>query len=209
MDFVLGHEPKNWTTGPPPPSPASEHSQYTNSSIIVRPGEVLMAPSAAVLSKEAHRSKLLRDVALGVMGFVVWGLLVLAGWLWWYWVRKAKTVAEEQETGQEKAFTRLGKLVTVRGSSQSMFRGAQDQLTHLFKKGSISTKEAGRPKSVDDSIGGETIIENDGEIQISKKKELRVLVLEAYDQEPAPAEPWTPRGTNRRIHDIAEERTES
>lgn len=209
MDFVLGHEPKNWTTGPPPPSPASEHSQYTNSSIIVRPGEVPMAPSAAVLSKEAHRSKLLRDVALGVMGFVVLGLLVLAGWLWWYWVRKARTVAEEQETGQEKAFTRLGKLVTVRGSSQIMVRGAQDQLTHLFKKRSISTKEAGRPKSVDDSIGGETIIENDGEIQISKKKELRVLVLEAYDQEPEPAEPWTPRGTNRRIHDIAEERTES
>ena len=162
MDFVLGPEPQNWTTGPPPPSPASERSQYTNSSIIIKPGEVPMTPSAAVLSKEAHRSIFLRDVALGVMGFVILGLLVLAGWLWWYWMKKAKRAAEEQETGQEKGFTRPLKLATVRGSLQIMFRGAQDQLTHLSKKTSISTKEADRPKSVDDSIGGETIIENDG-----------------------------------------------
>jgi hypothetical protein len=202
MDFVLGPEPKNWTTGPPPPSPASEHSQYTNSSVIIKPGEVPMAPSASMLSKEAHRSKFLRDVALEAMGFVILGLLVLAGWLWWYWMRKAKRAAEEQVTGQEKGFTRLAKLVTVRGSLQSMSRGAQDQLTHLFKKTSVSTKEVDRPKSVDDSIGSKTIIENDGKTQISDKKKLRVSVLEAYVQDPEPAEPWTPRGTNRRIHDI-------
>jgi hypothetical protein len=94
-------------------------------------------------------------------------------------MRKAKRAAEEQVTGQEKGFTRLVKLVTVRGSLQSMFRGAQGQLTQLFKKTSISTKEADRPKSVDDSIGGEAIIENEGKTQISEKKELRVSVLES------------------------------
>jgi hypothetical protein len=85
---------------------------------------------------------------------------------------------------------------------QSISRGAQDQLTHLCKKTSVSTKEVDRPKSVDGSIGSKTIIENDGKTQISDKKKLRVSVLEAYVHYPEPAEPWTPRGTNRRIHDI-------
>jgi predicted alpha-1,2-mannosidase len=207
MDFLLGPKPKNWTTGPPPPSPASEHSQFTNPSIIVKPGEVPMSPSAAVLAKEAHRRKLLRNVALGVMGFVVLGLLVMAGGLWCYWTRKAKRASEEQEVDQEKVIAGLDILVSVKGSLKSAFKGVHGQLASVFKMRPRLTGENDRPKSVDSSINDDTTTESGSETRFSEKKELRVSVSEAFVPGLESAEPWTPSGTNRRIHDLAKDKT--
>jgi hypothetical protein len=211
MDFVLGPEPKNWTTGPPPPSPASEFGQYTNGSVIVRPGAVPIAPSAAVLAKEAHRRRVLRDVALGIMGFVILALLGLAGWMWWYWTRKMKRdVTGEQNADQEKGVAGLAKSLVMRAGLKSVFSNCQDRLLKAFgKKGPQPMKEEARPRSADDSIGGETFVDVDVDRPISEKKELRVSVLEACYVQSEPTEPWTPRGMNRRINDIPEERTES
>lgn len=211
MDFVLGPVPKNWTTGPPPPSPASEFSQYTNGSVIIRPGSVPIAPSAAALAKEAHRRRVLRDVALGIMGFVILALLVLAGWMWWYWTSKAKRDATgKQNTDQEKGNAVLAKSLVMKEGLNSVFSNCQDRLLRVFsKKGPQPMKEEVRPKSADDSIGGETFVDVDVDHPISEKKEFRVSVLEAFYVESEPTEPWTPRGTNRRINDIPEDKTES
>ncbi|KAE9363067.1 glycoside hydrolase family 92 protein [Stipitochalara longipes BDJ] len=208
MDFVLGPVPKNWTTGPPPPSPASEHSQNTNASIIVQPGAVPMAPSAAVLAKEAHRKKIMRDVALSVMGFVLLGLLAMAGWLWWYWIKKAKRATAEQGADQEKGITGLGRSVTMVNGLRTLLLRSKHHLTKLFKGETRPPTTEQRPKSADNSsISGETFVDVDGEAPISEKKDLRISILEVLVDEPEPTEPWTPRGINRRVHDISEERT--
>ncbi|KAN0104401.1 glycoside hydrolase family 92 protein [Hyaloscypha variabilis] len=210
MNFVLGPVPANWTTGPSPPSPASEHSQYTNGSTIVQPGTVPMAPSAATLAKEAHRRKIMRDVALGVMGFVLLGLLAMVGWLWWYWTRRAKRATAEQGTDQEKGTTGAGKSPRKIEGLKALLLESRHRLMNLFKKKPcplLPTKEE-RLKTADGSIGGDTFVDIEAEPPISEKKELRISVLEAFVDEPEPTEPWTPRGTNRRIHEIANERTE-
>ncbi len=102
LDFVLGPEPKNWATGPPPPSPASEFSQYTNASTIIQPGVVPIVPNSATLARQkAHRRGVLRNVAFGILGFVILVLLILAGWLSWYWTRRGKRIdTGEQDTDQ-------------------------------------------------------------------------------------------------------------
>jgi predicted alpha-1,2-mannosidase len=208
MDFVLGPEPKNWTTGPPPPSPASEFSQYTDPSTIIKPGAVPMVPNSATLAKQkAHRRRVLRDVALGIIGFVILVLLVFAGWSWWYWTRRAKrTTTGEQDMDQEKGSKGLSKSLAMGRGLSNVFSGYQERLRKIFREKTPATDEVeeDRPKSADHRISGETFVDADGDSQVSEKKELRVSVLEVFHVEPEPTEPWTPRGTNRRTHDIPE-----
>ncbi|PVH86069.1 glycoside hydrolase family 92 protein [Cadophora sp. DSE1049] len=83
MDFVLGPEPRNWTTGPHPPSPASELGKANiPTSIPTRP--------------------LWRNVGLGVMGAVLFLLGVAAVVFWWTRKRKrrveAVTLTKESES---------------------------------------------------------------------------------------------------------------
>lgn len=208
MDFVLGPEPKNWTTGPPPPSPASEFSQYTDPSTIIKPGAVPMVSNPATLAKQkAHRRRVLRDVALGIIGFVILVLLVFAGWSWWYWTRRAKrTTTGEQNMDQEKGSKGLTKSLAMRRGLYNVFSGYQVRLRKIFREKTPATGEVeeDRPKSAEHRISGETFVDADGDSQVSEKKELRVSVLEVFHVEPEPTEPWTPRGTNRRTHDIPE-----
>jgi hypothetical protein len=145
------------------------------------------------------------------MGFVILALLVLAGWMWWYWTSKAKRDATgKQNTDQEKGNAVLAKSLVMKEGLNSVFSNCQDRLLRVFsKKGPQPMKEEVRPKSADDSIGGETFVDVDVDHPISEKKEFRVSVLEAFYVESEPTEPWTPRGTNRRINDIPEDKTES
>jgi hypothetical protein len=206
MDFVLGSEPKNWTTGPPPPSPASEFSQYTNASTIIQPGAVPIVPNSVTLEKQkAHRRRVLRNVALGIMGFIILVLLVFAGWLWWYWTRVKRIDTREQNMDQEKGSNGFAKSQVMRKGLKSVFSGYQDWLRKISRKRTPPTmEEEDRPRSVDDSISGETFVDVDGDHPVSEKKELRVSVLEAFHAEPGSTEPWTPRGTNQRFNDIPE-----
>jgi hypothetical protein len=86
---------------------------------------------------------------------------------------------------------------------KSVFSGYQDRLRKISRKRTSPTmEEEDRTKSVDDSISGDTFVDADGDRPVSEKKELRVSALAAFHVEPEPTEPWTPRGTNRRTHDI-------
>jgi hypothetical protein len=201
MDFELGPEPKNWTTGPPPPSPASEFAQTANATAIVNSATVTMAPSLADQEKEARRRRLLTDIGLGVMGFVILGLAIMAAVLWWLKARRA--AADEKNADQEKGDKTLEKSMNLGRDLKVILSGSRDRLRKLFNKSAVETNDVDRPKSSDDSMSGDTVVGNDGDRPESGKKALSVSVLEAFHN---PDEPWTPRGTNRRTDDIPEER---
>lgn len=83
MDFTLGPEPKNWTTGKAPPSPASEFQQDVNPTTIVRPGGITMASTTADKDKERERRVKLRDIGLGIMALALFGTSFASVLVWW------------------------------------------------------------------------------------------------------------------------------
>ncbi|CZR62354.1 related to putative alpha-1,2-mannosidase [Phialocephala subalpina] len=109
MDFTLGPEAKNWTTGKVPPSPASEFQQEVNPTSIVQPGKITMAPTAADKDKERRKHQKLRDIGLGLMALALFSLIVTSVLVWWFWFRKprvsgaisAEERVEEGEAGDE------------------------------------------------------------------------------------------------------------
>jgi predicted alpha-1,2-mannosidase len=108
MDFVLGPNPVNWTTGPPPPSPASEFNVTTPPSVIAPPGKVPMSPSLAVLRAEARRHRrMLRDVACAMMTVGVVSIVAGSFALWWFCLSTSKVntgdEGRDQENGDQKA----------------------------------------------------------------------------------------------------------
>jgi predicted alpha-1,2-mannosidase len=97
MHFVLGPEAANWTTGPPPPSPASEFAQTTNSTAIIDP-KVTMDPGLA--AKEAKFKR--RDIALGVLGFAILAITGAAGAVW-CWRKSKRGLVDAEKVDQEEA----------------------------------------------------------------------------------------------------------
>lgn len=91
MDFTLGPEPKNWTTGKAPPSPASEFQQDVNPTTIVRPGGITMASTTADKDKERERRVKLRDIGLGIMALALFGISFASVLVWWSWFRMPRT----------------------------------------------------------------------------------------------------------------------
>ncbi|KAE8450531.1 hypothetical protein EG329_006262 [Mollisiaceae sp. DMI_Dod_QoI] len=100
MEFTLGPEVKNWTTGKPPPSPASEFQQDVNPTIIVQPGKVSLAPSAEDRGRERTRRKL-RDIGLGIMALAIFGLGFASVLVWWFWFRKTSASPSGEEGDPE------------------------------------------------------------------------------------------------------------
>ncbi|KUJ10327.1 glycoside hydrolase family 92 protein [Mollisia scopiformis] len=96
MDFTLGPTPANWTTGNPPPSPASEFQQDVNPTTIVQPGKITMAPTAAELTKEEDKRRKLRDIGLGIMALAIFGFGSALLLVWWFWFRKTGLVKHQR-----------------------------------------------------------------------------------------------------------------
>ncbi|KAK0128893.1 hypothetical protein ONS95_000839 [Cadophora gregata] len=101
MNFVLGPEPKNWATGPLPPTPASEFGNYNvPTSIPTRP---LVPPEEVpetVQGDSPHgKSTKWRNVGLGVMGavFFLLGGVTVATW----WLRRRRRIFEAVELSKE------------------------------------------------------------------------------------------------------------
>lgn len=106
MDFVLGPDPKNWTTGKAPPSPASEFVDTTAPSAIITPGKVSTLPSAVAAKKDHHERKRLRDIAFALMTLGLVSVITgTAAAVWWFRYRKPKNSvipeADDQEKGQQ------------------------------------------------------------------------------------------------------------
>ncbi|QSZ33934.1 hypothetical protein DSL72_005513 [Monilinia vaccinii-corymbosi] len=107
MDFVLGPQPANWTTGPAPPSPASIVSNTADPKSILTP--VPMAPSPKSPHRVSERKRaMLKEVFLMIMaGFIV--VVSCAGV--WYWRKKNSTInedAKDQERGEGGASQQIG-----------------------------------------------------------------------------------------------------
>lgn len=95
MEFVLGKEPKNWTTGITPPSPASEFQQNANPTSIVQPKDVTMAPTGTEQrGRERARRRRLRDIGLSIMALAVFGFST-AFLLWTIWLSKMSIARPE------------------------------------------------------------------------------------------------------------------
>lgn len=108
MDFTLGLEPKNWTTGNAPPSPASEFQQDVNPTSIV--------PTAT--DREEAKRKKLRDVGLGLMAVAVFGLGVTSVLVWWFWFKKPRVprVSSEGDGSEARRAGEGGDESTLSGS---------------------------------------------------------------------------------------------
>ncbi|KAG4439485.1 hypothetical protein IFR05_005021 [Cadophora sp. M221] len=113
MDFVLGSEPKNWTTGPLPPSPASELGRAdVPTSIPTRPLEIPEVTLEA--DKQNGKSHKWRNIGLGLMGVAIFLLVIFAVVFWWFWRRKGNAAAnpalqKEDSDGSGLRVDSLGK----------------------------------------------------------------------------------------------------
>jgi predicted alpha-1,2-mannosidase len=198
MDFVLGPEPTHWDTGKAPPSPASEFADTTPPSTIA-PGKVPTIPSPVADEKDRHRRKMLRDIGLPVMILgLVSVIATAAAAIWWFRFRKRKiAIASEAEAGeQEKGEQPLkegkeGVEITEIKRGNVLLRW-RDRIMGLLGKRKPDTTI--RPASKSSSLT--MIVVNEDGQSTKRKKELRIET--EVSPEPAAAEPWTPRGTNRR-----------
>jgi hypothetical protein len=97
MSFVLGPDAANWTTGPPPPSPASEFTQTTNSTIIIDP-KATMDPGPLAKENKFER----RDIALGILGFAILAITGVVGAVW-FWRKPKRGLVDSEKMGRERA----------------------------------------------------------------------------------------------------------
>jgi hypothetical protein len=150
MDFVLGPDPVNWTTGPPPPSPASAFNVTTPPSVIASPGKVPTSPSLAILREEArrHRQQLLRRVAFAMMAVAIVLMAVAASTVWWFCWRRGKKGHDANQKANRSQSVNVSKWVVTftrakRDISTSNSKGERIRSdASLKRKGSGVRKEA-------------------------------------------------------------------
>lgn len=184
MDFVLGPEPKHWDTGKAPPSPATEAA-------------AMVPLKPAPHEENHHRKKMLRDIGLAIMSLGLVSLIAAtAATIWWFRFKKQKAAVTPEVVDQEKGEQALGASkgdVQYAASERSNSpRGWKAQVLDIL--GKRKPDATARPTSKRDSRTT-TSSSEDGQSS-NQKKELSIETLRPLD--PAPVEPWTPRGTNRR-----------
>jgi hypothetical protein len=197
IDFVLGADPKNWTTGKAPPSPASEFADTTAPSAIVTPGKVSTIPSPPPRIQNHHRRKMLRDIAFALMSLGVVSLISgSAAAIWWFRFKKPKSVSAAEVGDQEKGKQELnegkeGEAVAEK-RKKGLMKRSRENVLFFFGKRKPDTAERPTSKGVSLTM---TVASEDGHPS-SRKKDLKIDVSELPRDSPAD-EPWTPRGTNR------------
>jgi predicted alpha-1,2-mannosidase len=174
MNFVLGPEASNWTTGPLPPSPASEFAQTTNSTAIIDP-KVTMDPGPA--AKEAKFKR--RDIALGVLGFAILALTGAAGAVW-FWRKSKRGLVDAEKVIQEEAKKKSGDKLggNVQTDSRWWLKGLD--LSVFSSRRTANRKGGGKRRagSADDSINDGTMNTRQTEMSKSGIKEVGINVLE-------------------------------
>ncbi|TVY82891.1 putative secreted glycosidase [Lachnellula suecica] len=197
MDFALGSYPKNWTSGKPPPSPASEFSDTMAPSLIL-PGNITTLPSPTPQKHNDHKRKILHDIAFALMSLGLVSIIsVCVTAVWWFRYRKSKDVPgpgmDDQENGKQELKEEKENLdITGNGRKGFGRRWRKRFLGLCVGRGQDS---AARPTSKSDSLA---MTAEEEDALSSQKKNLRIDVPGLLTQ-PAPTEPWTPRGSNRRV----------
>ena len=175
MDFVMGPHPTNWTTGPAPPSPASEFSITTSPTVIAPPGKVPTSPSLAVLRERERKHKLmLRHVAFAMMSVAIVIMAAASFALWWFCLRKGKKTVDDGEGGQKSD---RGNETAGKSAVLKRYLGVK----WLSRLGRPSKKDTAPPESKGGGIGSDTVVEPEG--PESGKKVLSISVLEVTTEE--------------------------
>lgn len=189
MDFVLGPEPKNWTTGNPPPSPASETTLNANKA----PGKVPDSSNSTPHEDEHHRRKTWRDVGFAIMSLGLVTLIIGTVFtVRWLRTRKLKALAVvDQEDG--KKFTGNGKedVEVMEEIIISPVRRWRERILGLLGKRRVVIT---RPASKGSSIGTNAISGD----RLSNERRRESIIETQVPLDASLAEPWTPTGTNRR-----------
>jgi predicted alpha-1,2-mannosidase len=171
VNFVLGPEAANWTTGPPPPSPASEFAQTTNSTAIIDP-KVTMDPGPAAKEVKFKR----RDIALGVLGFAI---LAITGAVW-FWRKSKRGLVDAEKVVQEEAKKKSRNKPGGNVQADSRWWWKRLDLSVFSSRRTANRKGGGkaRPESADDSINDGTMNTRQMEMSKSGIKEVGINVLE-------------------------------
>jgi len=171
MEFVLGSQPANWTTGSPPPSPASEGLQS-----VVVPG---------LPRSERRKRQMERDVALALMAAACVGLMGCVGVIW---RMRKRRMPQDAATGEEEKVNGKGGPDLAAGDLKVRFLG-RPVLFRFRERGTVD-------KKVEDDQGSE---EQGGREKQVKVLTVEIPPPESQSEAAAAAEePWTPRGTNRK-----------
>lgn len=198
MDFVLGLEPLNWSTGEAPPSPGSEFAQTADPTTIIKPGAVGMAPIRALQrERERKRRIMLRNIGIGLASFGVWALgLISSLYFWWFKFQVPRLENEDHEDqAQEEGMTKTNDQNSLNGSSKKPIK-----MYFFFWRKKHFLGPIGESKEVTKSISGDasSMVPKDG--RDKRKKPLSINVIEGLSE---PREPWTPRGTHNKTESQA------
>jgi len=197
MDFVLGPDAKNWTTGKAPPSPASEFADTTAPSAIVTPGKVSTIPSPPPRKPDHHRRKMFRNIAFALMSLGMLSLMagsVVA--IWWLRFRKPKTIvvaeAGDQEKGNQELNQGKEEAEVVERRENSPVVKLRDKISTISwkRKPEMAERPTNKIVSLTAKVDGED------EQSRNRKENLEIDVLEV-STEPAPVAPRTSRARNR------------
>ncbi|PQE23223.1 glycosyl hydrolase family 92 protein [Rutstroemia sp. NJR-2017a BVV2] len=189
MDFVLGPEPANWTTGPMPPSPASLVSDDASPSSILTP--VPTAPVSGNTSDRGRRKETLKKIGFAIMGAAIGSLLGVFGF--WIWRRRkiaaCKAGTDDHEKRGEVLYHGKVGVVAVGISRWRKFWPCRRDALYMVPR------RANSPESETESARGRD------KDQGKKAPVIRVETQPVPNSRECSAEPWTPNGTNRRIDD--------
>ncbi|KAI9645373.1 hypothetical protein NHQ30_006111 [Ciborinia camelliae] len=155
MDFVLGTQPANWTTGPAPPSPASTVSDTADPNSILTPVPTAASPKSH--HSEERKRKMLREMAFVIMAIVI--VTASCSGIW-YLRKRNSTIdvdTEDQDKGVKSADINISENEPDGKALKQRLWGWTRWRRNGTSKG--SSKRPVTPKSENQSITGNTMVD--------------------------------------------------
>lgn len=149
LDFVLGSEIVNWTTGAAPPSPASEVDIYADPTGIL---------THVPMDDRGARQKMIREVAFTFMGLGIFLLSFTGAGFWWQrriWILRKRTNHVEGSSNNSPSVERDEKP----GSKIKRFKGKLLAWIHWHERSSYTEQTS--PETTSESrgsIGSVTVV---------------------------------------------------
>ncbi|CCD46136.1 putative glycosyl hydrolase protein [Botrytis cinerea BcDW1] len=200
MDFVLGSQPSNWTTGPAPPSPASMVSDTADPNSILTPVPTAPDPKSHNGFERERKKAMMRMVAFVILAITV--VTISCAGIWHWRKRNATTKVDivDQEKGPKQAD------VSAR-ENESSSKGYKQNLMRWIRwiPNGAPKRDLNRSITTKNDVGSiseDTMVDMKDSDNQSPGKAPMIKVKGVHETSSEEAlEPWTPSGTNRRTFD--------